>query len=70
MAENSNNTTKIQQRAVKRGTKGKKKISENKMRKAPVIISKSEGEALVFAESIIDTIREPLIALDQDLRVV
>ena len=70
MAENSNRVTKTQQRAVKRGTKGKKKISEKKMRKTPVIISKSESETLTFAESIIDTIREPLIALDQDLRVV
>jgi two-component system CheB/CheR fusion protein len=30
----------------------------------------SEDEALEYAESIIDTVREPLIALDQDLRVV
>jgi len=29
-----------------------------------------QREALEFAESIIDTVREPLIALDQDLRVV
>ncbi|MGA2368617.1 MAG: ATP-binding protein [Dehalococcoidia bacterium] len=30
----------------------------------------SEDEALEYAESIINTVREPLIALDQDLRVV
>jgi two-component system cell cycle sensor histidine kinase PleC len=30
----------------------------------------SEGEAREYAESIINTVREPLIALDQDLRVV
>ena len=30
----------------------------------------SEDEGLVYAESIINTIREPLIVLDQDLRVV
>lgn len=31
---------------------------------------KSADEALEYAESIINTVREPLIALDQDLRVV
>ena len=36
----------------------------------PPVIKIPEGEALEYAESIIDTIREPLIALDQDLRVV
>jgi PAS domain S-box-containing protein len=30
----------------------------------------SEDEALEYAESIINTVREPLVALDQDLRVV
>jgi len=30
----------------------------------------SEDEAREYAESIINTVREPLIALDQDLRVV
>jgi PAS domain-containing protein len=40
------------------------------MRKEPVAIKINEDEALEYAESIIDTIREPLIALDQDLRVV
>ncbi len=34
------------------------------------IIKKSEDEAREYSESIINTIREPLIALDQDLRVV
>ncbi len=33
-------------------------------------IKQSEAEALEYDESIIDTVREPLIALDQDLRVV
>jgi PAS domain S-box-containing protein len=70
MAENSNRVTEIEQRTVKRGTDGRKKISEKKMRKTPVIILNNEDETLAFAESIIDTIREPFIALDQDLRVV
>ncbi len=34
------------------------------------IIKKSEDEAREYSESIINTIREPLIALDQNLRVV
>ena len=34
------------------------------------VIKKSADEALEYAKSIIDTVREPLIALDQDLRVV
>ncbi len=34
------------------------------------IIKKSEDEAREYSESIINTIREPLISLDQDLRVV
>ena len=29
----------------------------------------SEHQALEYAESIIDTVREPLIALDEDFRV-
>ncbi|MFH0793988.1 MAG: CHASE3 domain-containing protein, partial [bacterium] len=34
------------------------------------VIKKSADESLEYAESIINTVREPLIALDQDLRVV
>jgi len=34
------------------------------------VIKQSADEALEYAESIINTVREPLIALDQDLRVV
>jgi len=34
------------------------------------IIKKSANEASEFAESIINTVREPLLSLDQDLRVV
>jgi len=41
-----------------------------KTRKELEVIKKSEDEAREYAESIINTIREPLIALDQDLRVV
>jgi two-component system cell cycle sensor histidine kinase PleC len=41
-----------------------------KTRKELAIIKKTADEASEFAESIINTVREPLIALDQDLRVV
>ena len=34
------------------------------------VIKQSEDEAREYAESIINTVREPLISLDQDLRVV
>ncbi len=39
-------------------------------RKELEVIKKSADEASEFAESVINTIREPLLALDQDLRVV
>ncbi|MGA2678681.1 MAG: PAS domain S-box protein [Sedimentisphaerales bacterium] len=41
-----------------------------KTRKELVVIKKSADEASEFAENVINTVREPLIALDQDLRVV
>ena len=41
-----------------------------KTRKELEIIKKSADEAHEFAESVINTVREPLISLDQDLRVV
>ena len=41
-----------------------------KTRKELAIIKKSADEAHEFAESVINTVREPLISLDQDLRVV
>ena len=41
-----------------------------KARKDLVAIKESEDAAREFAESIIDTVPRPLIALDQDLRVV
>jgi len=41
-----------------------------KTRKELAVIKQSEDEAREYAESIINTVREPLIALDQDLRVV
>ncbi|MDD5189968.1 MAG: PAS domain-containing sensor histidine kinase, partial [Dehalococcoidales bacterium] len=41
-----------------------------KTRKELEVIKRSEDEASEFAESIINTVREPLISLDQDLRVV
>ncbi|MCL7487707.1 MAG: PAS domain S-box protein [Desulfobulbaceae bacterium] len=41
-----------------------------KTRKELAVIKKSADEAHDFAESVINTVREPLISLDQDLRVV
>jgi PAS domain S-box-containing protein len=41
-----------------------------KTRKELAVIKRSADEASEFAESVINTVREPLIALDQDLRVV
>ena len=41
-----------------------------KTRKELEVIKKSADEAREYAESIINTVREPLISLDQDLRVV
>src|SRR5664280_128129 len=41
-----------------------------KTRKELEVIKKSADESLEYAESIINTVREPLISLNQDLRVV
>ena len=41
-----------------------------KARKELAAIKISEDAAREYAESVINTVREPLIALDQDLRVV
>jgi two-component system cell cycle sensor histidine kinase PleC len=41
-----------------------------KTRKELEVIKKSADDASEFAESVINTVREPLISLDQDLRVV
>jgi PAS domain S-box-containing protein len=41
-----------------------------KTRKELAVIKKSADEAHEFADSVINTVREPLISLDQDLRVV
>jgi two-component system CheB/CheR fusion protein len=41
-----------------------------KTRKELEVIKKTADEASEFAESIINTVREPLLSLDQDLRVV
>jgi PAS domain S-box-containing protein len=41
-----------------------------KTRKELEVIKKSADETSEFAESVINTVREPLISLDQDLRVV
>ncbi|MBV5277990.1 MAG: PAS domain-containing protein, partial [Campylobacteraceae bacterium] len=45
-------------------------VEERYISKDLEIIKKSADEASQFAESIINTVREPLIVLDQDLRVV
>jgi len=39
-------------------------------RKEPAVIKQPEGQAHELADSVIDTVREPLLALDQDLRVI
>ncbi|PIP76871.1 MAG: hypothetical protein COW85_12000 [Ignavibacteria bacterium CG22_combo_CG10-13_8_21_14_all_37_15] len=51
---------------------GRKEIETGleKTRKELVVIKKSADEVSEFAENLINTIREPLIALDKDLRVV
>jgi PAS domain S-box-containing protein len=41
-----------------------------KTRKDIELIRKSEEDALDYAESLFDTVREPMLALDQDLRIV
>ena len=38
--------------------------------KEPAVIKQSESEALEYAESILNTLREPLLALGSDLRVI
>jgi two-component system cell cycle sensor histidine kinase PleC len=45
-------------------------IGLEKTRKELEVIKESADEASDFAESVINTVREPLISLDQDLRVV
>ena len=45
-------------------------IGLEKLRKELEINKKNAEEASEFAESVINTVREPLISLDQDLRVV
>jgi two-component system, cell cycle sensor histidine kinase PleC len=45
-------------------------VGLEKTRKELEVIKKSADEASEFAESIINTVREPLISLNQDLRVV
>jgi PAS domain S-box-containing protein len=44
--------------------------AQEKTRKELAVIKIAADEVSVFAENIINTVREPLIALDQDLRVV
>jgi PAS domain S-box-containing protein len=58
---------------VGRGTHPARKEMEaglEKTRKELAVIKKNADEASKFAENIIDTVREPLLALDQDLRIV
>jgi PAS domain S-box-containing protein len=45
-------------------------IGLEKTRKELEVIKKAADEAREFAESVINTVREPLLSLDQDLRVV
>jgi len=46
------------------------KDTKLRVRKEQEVIKRSADEASEFAESVINTVREPLISLDQDLRVV
>ncbi|MFC1928366.1 ATP-binding protein [Chloroflexota bacterium] len=45
-------------------------MSRIKTRKELAVIKKSADEASEFAENVIDTVREPLLALDGELRIV
>ena len=68
MAKNNKDTTERQLGTAKRRIRARRKILVPPSK--TVDIKKSEHEALEYAESIINTIREPLIALDQNLRVI
>jgi PAS domain-containing protein len=45
-------------------------VGVERTRKELEVLKKSSDESLEYAESIINTVREPLIIQDQDLRVV
>jgi PAS domain S-box-containing protein len=64
--------TKRVRKAVSSSRKGKNNFANgDATRQEQYSVEITKGEtAQEFAESIIDTVREPLIALDQDLRVV
>jgi PAS domain S-box-containing protein len=51
-------------------TAGRQKMVRKKTVKEPAEVYRSEDDALEYAESIINTVREPLIVLDQDLRAM
>jgi len=50
--------------------KRRQKMVRKKSRKELEVIKQSENESREFAENIINTVRESLLALDQDLRVI
>lgn len=67
--KNENPTTKTQPGVgVQRKNFGL--IFEKNTTQEPLVIGKTEDEVRQYAESITKTVREPLIVLNQDLRVV
>jgi len=55
----------------KEGLKSKRqKVVGNKSPEELAVIKQAVDEARDYAENIVDTVREPLLSLDQDLRVV
>jgi PAS domain S-box-containing protein len=70
MVNNIQDRTKRQTRIGKKGISSRQKMFGEKTQKELEVIKQSADEAREYAESIIDTIREPLIVLDQDLRVI
>jgi PAS domain S-box-containing protein len=70
MVNNIQDRTKRQTGIGKKGISSRQKMFGEKTQKELEVIKQSADEAREYAESIIDTIREPLIVLDQDLRVI
>jgi PAS domain S-box-containing protein len=65
-----NELGKMRQQVAVTETLEMKRKNQEKARKELEATKISEDEAREYAESIINTVREPLIVLDQDLRVV
>jgi hypothetical protein len=69
MTKNENPTTKTQPGVVVE-RKNFGLIFEKNTTQEPLVIGKTEDEVRQYSESITNTVREPLIILNQDLRVV